>query len=102
MTSPAIRQGATMADFIRFPASVLRTPSPTAVCTCEHWVHCDHACHGRWCDPTENTCDVAFVPDDGGLTRWGCADCTPGQGVPHDLGCELIGWSVPALGAPRP
>jgi len=38
------------------------------------------------------------VPDEGGLTRWGCADCTPGEGHPHYLGCELIGWSVPARG----
>jgi hypothetical protein len=72
-----------------FPASVIRAPSPTAACTCEHWVHCDHPCHGRRCDPTENSCDLAFVPDEGGLTRWGCIDCTPGEGTPHFLGCEL-------------
>ena len=77
-----------------FPASVIRAPSPTAACTCAHWAHCDHACHGRRCDPTENTCDLAFVPDEGGLTRWGCADCVPGEGAPHFLGCEIIGWSV--------
>lgn len=78
-----------------FPASDLRPPSPSARCTCEHWVHCDCACHGRFCDPSENACDLAFRPDDGGLTRWGCPRCTPGEVAPHTLGCELIGWSVP-------
>lgn len=78
-----------------FPSSVLRPPSPSATCTCEHWVHCNHECHGRNCDPSENTCDVAFLPDEGGLTRWGCPDCTPGERMPHYLGCELIGWNVP-------
>jgi hypothetical protein len=79
-----------------FPATVLRPPSPDATCTCEHYAFCDHACHHRTCDPTENACDIDFLPDEGGLTRWGCADCTPGGGIPHVLGCELIGWSVPA------
>ncbi len=81
-----------------FPASILRSPSPTAVCTCEHWAHCNCACHGRNCDPTEAQCDVAFLADEGGLTYWGCTDCTPGQGAPHYLGCELIGWNVPLGG----
>jgi hypothetical protein len=75
-------------------ASVLREPSPTARCTCRHWVHCDCSCHGRACDPSENHCDIAFLPDEGGLAAWGCAICTPGEGTPHYLGCELIGWSV--------
>ncbi len=78
-----------------FPASAVRPPSPAARCTCEHWVDCDCACHGRYCDPSHNTCDIAFLPDEGGLTRWGCPTCTPGEGAPHDLGCELIGWHVP-------
>jgi hypothetical protein len=78
-----------------FPASVLRSPSPTAVCTCEHWVYCDCGCHGRTCDPSEQTCDVVFLADEGGLTQWGCPDCTPGQRGAHFLGCELIGWNVP-------
>ena len=78
-----------------FPASVLRSPSPMARCTCEHWIYCDCACHGRACDPTEQACDIAYLADDGGLTPWGCPRCTPGQGLPHVLGCELIGWSVP-------
>ena len=78
-----------------FPASVLRAPSPEATCTCEHWVYCNCVCHGINCDPTEASCDVAFLADEGGLTQWGCADCTPGQLAPHVLGCELIGWSVP-------
>lgn len=64
-----------------FPASVLRPPSQSARCTCEHWAHCDCACHGRYCDPSENTCDIAFLPDEGGLTVWGCPTCTPGEGA---------------------
>ncbi len=79
----------------QFPSTVLRAPSPSAECTCEHWVHCNHECHHRDCDPTANSCDIGFLPDEGGLTSWGCRDCTPGEGAPHYLGCELIGWSVP-------
>jgi hypothetical protein len=48
------------------------------------------------CDPTENACDLSFLPDEGGLTAWGCAACTPGAEAAHVLGCELIGWNVPA------
>lgn len=81
-----------------FPASVLREPSPTAECTCAHYVDCDCGCHARNCDPSENSCDLAYLPDEGGLARWGCPACTPGQGMPHFLGCELIGWSVPMAG----
>ena len=83
-----------------FPATVLRAPSDSATCTCEHWAYCDHACHHRACDPTENACDIGFLPDEGGLTRWGCAACTPGAGTTHILGCELIGWNVPARSLP--
>ena len=79
-----------------FPASTLREPSVSASCTCEHYTHCSHACHHRFCDPTEQHCDLTFLPDEGGLTPWGCRDCTPGEGGWHYLGCELIGWSVPA------
>ncbi len=84
-----------------FPTSALRPPAPSARCTCEHWIHCACTCHGRSCDPSENTCDLAFLPDEGGLTHWGCAACTPGEGAPHDLGCELIGWNVPLGGIPE-
>jgi hypothetical protein len=77
-----------------FPASVLRPPSPSASCTCEHSVLCNCACHSRDCDPSESTCDLLYLPDEGGLARWGCQICTAGQGSPHYLGCELIGWSV--------
>lgn len=83
-----------------FPATVLRPPSVDATCTCEHYAFCDHGCHHRACDPTENACDIGFLPDEGGLTRWGCPDCTPGATAPHVLGCELIGWSVPARMGP--
>ena len=75
--------------------SVLRPPSGSARCTCEHWVHCGCSCHGRYCDPSENTCDIAFLPDEGGLAFWGCSRCTPGAESPHFLGCEMIGWNVP-------
>jgi hypothetical protein len=78
-----------------FVASVLREPSPSASCTCRHWVHCYCACHDRRCDPSESTCDVAYLPDDGALADWGCPSCTPGEGAPHYLGCELMGWNVP-------
>ena len=85
-----------------FPASVLRAPSPDAACTCIHSVHCNCECHGISCDPTEAACDIAYLADEGGLTPWGCADCTPGQRSPHLLGCELIGWNVPMPQAPGP
>ncbi len=80
-----------------FPASVLRPPSPSATCTCVHWVYCDHVCHARDCDPSEAKCDIVYLPDDGGLAYSGCRECTPGQGAPHYLGCELIGWHVPLV-----
>ena len=83
-----------------FPASVLRQPSTSARCTCEHYVQCGCACHGRHCDPSETTCALDFLPDDGGLTWWGCPSCTPGAGSPHFLGCEFLGWSVPVRGVP--
>ena len=85
---------------VPFPASVLRAPSPSARRTCTHWPHCDCACHGRYCDPTKNVCDIAFLPDEGGLTPWGCPTCTPGEGALHYLGWELIGWHVPLAGEP--
>jgi len=81
--------------------SVLRPASRSARCACEHWLYCGCACHGRHCDPSRNTCDIAFLPDDGGLTYWGCPDCTPGAGAPHVLGCELIGWNVPLERGPE-
>jgi hypothetical protein len=79
----------------QFPASILRHPSPDARCTCTHWVHCNCTCHRANCDPGEDLCDLSYLPDDGGLTNWGCERCTPGDGAPHLLGCELIGWHVP-------
>ena len=77
------------------PMSVLRAPSPDALCTCVHSVHCACACHSPSCDPAEDVCDTSFLADDGGLTPWGCTRCTPGRSSPHYLGCELIGWHVP-------
>jgi hypothetical protein len=85
-----------------FPSSVIRAPRLDATCTCEHWVHCVHACHAMDCDPTEAVCHLDYRPDEGGLTLWGCPDCTPGESAPHLLGCELIGWSVPMPSAAGP
>ena len=48
-------------------------------CSCAHSLECNHGCHGRHCDPTDHVCSSEFVPDDGGLTRWGCPDCTPAK-----------------------
>ena len=68
-------------------------------CTCIHSLECNHGCHGRHCDPTEHVCSLEFLPDDGGLTRWGCADCTPGEGLPHLDGCRM---TAPMTRAPAP
>jgi hypothetical protein len=81
-------------------ASVLRSPSPDARCTCTHWLDCDCRCHHRHCDPSRDLCHTDFLLDEGGLARWGCARCTPGEDAPHYLGCELIGWNV-VVDAPR-
>ncbi len=78
-----------------FPVADPRPPSVSATCTCEHGLLCNCACHGRDCDSTENSCDLAFLPDEGGHTRWGCVTCSPGAGLAHLSGCETIGWSVP-------
>ncbi len=84
-----------MASHSPIQATVLRRPSPDAVCTCSHPVDCDCGCHDRRCDSSEHVCHLDFLPDEGGLAYWGCPGCTPGQGAPHYLGCELIGWNVP-------
>jgi hypothetical protein len=56
-------------------------------CTCEHPSNCNHGCHERHCDSTEHACSIEFLPDDGGLTPWGCAECTPGSLMPHLEDC---------------
>ncbi len=76
-------------------ATVIREPSPDAVCSCDHPVGCDCNCHDPYCDTVEDVCHVDFLPDEGGYAYWGCPRCTPGQEAPHFLGCELIGWNVP-------
>jgi hypothetical protein len=68
-------------------------------CTCTHSLECNHGCHGRHCDPTEHTCSLEFLPDDGGLTPWGCAECTPGEVIPHLAGCAA---TAPMTRAPAP
>ncbi len=79
----------------------MRELGPPPECTCDHPVDCLHACHGRHCDPSENACAVEFLPDEGGLARWGCAECTPGQAAPHLSGCPIAEPGVltrPAVG----
>lgn len=56
-------------------------------CTCAHPLDCVCACHARHCDPEVVACDLDFLPDEGGLTVWGCDACTPGQGEAHLPGC---------------
>ena len=63
----------------------------SADCMCSHSVDCNHECHGRHCDPSEHVCSIEFLPDDGGLAQWGCAECTPGQGLPHAVDCVALG-----------
>lgn len=76
-----------------------------SVCSCRHPVDCIHECHGRHCDPTEHTCSIEFLPDEGGLTPWGCRDCTPGVGAsPHLVGCPVIIIDAPPevpIGSPE-
>lgn len=62
--------------------------SPGVDCTCRHSVDCNHECHGRHCDPSEHVCSIEFLPDEGGLTAWGCPDCSPGLGLPHLARCQ--------------
>jgi hypothetical protein len=63
---------------------------PQTICSCSHPVDCNHECHGRHCDPTEHICSIEFLPDEGGLAPWGCADCTPGEGIPHLDDCTSL------------
>jgi hypothetical protein len=62
-----------------------------AICSCRHPIDCNHECHGRHCDPTEHICSLDYLPDEGGLSRWGCRDCTPGEALPHMVGCPVAG-----------
>jgi len=90
-----------MADQWTIVATVIREPSPHALCTCQHWPDCVCGCHDRHCDPAADLCHTDFLPDDGGFALWGCPRCTPGEEAPHVLGCELIGWNVPVPAARR-
>jgi hypothetical protein len=67
-------------------------------CTCEHDAHCVCTCHGRACDPGQHVCHVDFLPDEGGLTPWGCPSCSAGQMLPHEAECPA--WA-PASTLPR-
>ena len=90
-----------MAEQWTIVATVIREPSPDAMCTCQHWPDCVCGCHDRHCDPGAEICHTDFLPDEGGFAFWGCPRCTPGQEAPHILGCELIGWNVPVPAARR-
>lgn len=70
-------------------------PSTGAECTCRHSLDCNCECHGRHCDPSEHVCSIEFLPDEGGLTPWGCPECSPGASGFHAAGC-------PAFHAPAP
>jgi hypothetical protein len=74
--------------------------SHDAACTCSHSLDCNCECHGRHCDPTEHTCSIEFLPDEGGLTPWGCPECTPGVRVAHLAGCPELVVVAPARQAP--
>lgn len=70
-------------------------------CTCRHPVDCDHDCHRAQAGPTVALA-AAFPADVDGLTAFGCADCTPGQNVEHDLDCPSYvppeyRWGSPEL-----
>lgn len=83
--------------------SVPMTSQPE--CTCAHPLDCNHGCHGRHCDPTEHICSLEFLPDDGGLTPWGCAECTPGEALAHLAGCAATAPVIrasPPSAEPRP
>jgi hypothetical protein len=60
---------------------------PAPECACAHPVDCGCGCHAHYCDPLENACDLDYLPDEGGLTRWGCGVCSPGQVAPHLATC---------------
>jgi hypothetical protein len=80
---------------------MITTTVAGAVCSCRHPIDCNHECHGRHCDPTEHICSIEFLPDEGGLSRWGCRDCTPGEGLPHGVGCDVAGALEVPLGTPE-
>jgi hypothetical protein len=73
--------------------------SPDAACTCRHSIDCNCECHGRHCDPTEHVCSIEFLPDEGGLTPWGCPECSPGVRLAHLADCPAIVVVVPAAPA---
>lgn len=68
-------------------------------CVCTHPLACDHGCHGRHCDPTEHVCSLEFLPDDGGLTPWGCDDCTPGGRLAHLVECPRAEQAASSVAA---
>jgi hypothetical protein len=76
---------------------VLPTHSSTGgECTCHHSLDCNCECHGRHCDPTEHVCSIEYLPDEGGLTPWGCPNCTPGAAIAHAATCAVTVVVMPA------
>lgn len=45
--------------------------------------------------PLDNACDLDYLPDEDGLTRWGCTVGSPGQGAPHLATCAVGIGSTP-------
>lgn len=67
-------------------------------CTCSHPIDCNHECHGRMCDPGQHVCSIEFLPDEGGLTPWGCPECTPGEAAAHLSDCAAGVSTAPIAG----
>lgn len=66
-------------------------------CSCRHSVNCNCECHGRHCDPSQHVCSIEYLPDEGGLTAWGCPNCTPGAASSHERTCAVVAASPPAI-----
>lgn len=73
-------------------------PPTGGSCICSHPIDCNHECHGRMCDPGQHVCSIEFLPDEGGLTPWGCPECTPGEATAHLVGCPAAVPSAPMAG----
>lgn len=72
-----------------------------AVCACRHPIDCEHDCHRRGNRMAGLGQSVDFLPDRAGLTMSGCADCTPGDLLPHLEGCELSASHEVPFGSPE-
>lgn len=71
-------------------------------CTCTHALDCSHECHLRLRGTGALASDLDYPPDASGVTRSGCADCTPGQALAHHVDCPTLVpveylWGSPEL-----